>query len=235
MSDELSAVLHEFAAEHETPPILTGAEIRGRAVRRARRRAAGTLGACAAALAMVAFALTLDSAQDGTRRQVPTVPPAVPAPPAASAALSSPAVAVPVAGTIDLGRRTLTVGVRVMPMLLGWDRNSALKGPLTVYKKHAVKVLTVNRTDGTRYNAVVSYAVELRDAKNKPVYVGTALSHNVKGIRKYDTSSGWIALDQADAKWFYEDATTGSVLSDTGTASCSDSLLTRKCRLHGLS
>ncbi|MFJ3305881.1 L,D-transpeptidase [Streptomyces sp. NPDC086549] len=226
MSDELSSALREFAAEHETPAVVGGAEIRRRAVRRARRRVAGMLGAGAAALALVAFAWNLDLAGDGKQRQVPAAPPAVsahpsPSPSPTTSAVPSPtATPVLVVGTIDRGRRTLTVGGKVMPMGSGFDKNPTLRGPMTVYKKPGKTTLTVtNQTNGTRYNAVISYAVELRDAGNEPVYVGTAFAYNVKGIGKYDTSGGWIALDQADAKWFYDDVKTGGVLSVTGTAS----------------
>lgn len=233
MSDELSTALREFAAEHESPPVLSGAEVRRRAVRRTRRRLAGTLAAGAAALALVGFTLTLtlDSTANGKRHQPPAAPapapppPAAPSSPAPSPALSAvpsspaaPTAAVPVAGTIDRGRRTLTVGDRVMPMASGFDKSPAFNGPLTVYKKHADKTLTVtNGSDGLRYNAEIVYAVELRDAENQPVYVGTNLSYNTEGIGKYEAASGWIALDEADAKWFYGDARTGSVFSVTGT------------------
>jgi hypothetical protein len=225
LSAELSTALREFAAEHETPTVLTGAEVRGRSVRRTRRRVAGTLGAGAVALALMAFALTLnpDSEGEGKQRQVPAAPPAVPtsSPPAASATASSPAARGPVAGTVDLGKRILTIGDRVMPMTSGLTGSRKLVGPMTVYsRKPDNKVLNVNDpTYGTRYNAEMSLAVELLDANKEPVYVGAALSYNKKDLGKYATSGGWISLDPADAKWFYTNVKTGSVLSLTGTAS----------------
>jgi len=224
LSAELSTALREFAAEHETPTVLTGAEVRGRAVRRTRRRMAGTLGAGAVALALVAFALTLnpDSEGRGKQRQVPAAPPAVPSsPPAASGTASSPAARVPVTGTVDLGKRILSVGDRVMPMTSGLTDSRKFAGPMTVYsRKPDNKVLYVNDPAyGTRYNAEISLAVELLDADKEPVYVGAALSYNKKDLGKYATSGGWISLDPADAKWFYTNVKTGSVLSLTGTAS----------------
>lgn len=219
-SAELSTALHEFAAEHETPPVLTGAEVRGSAVRRARRRMAGTLAAGAVALALLAFALTLDLAEEGNQRQVPAASPAVPSTPATSGGASPLAPVVPITGTVDLRRRILTVGDRVMPLTKEFLNSPKIVGPMTVYKKHDTKVLTVtNPTDGAGYNAEVSLAVELRDANNEPVYVGVALSYKGKGFAKHDTSSGWIGLDVADAKWFYAYAKIGSVLSVTGTVS----------------
>ncbi|MGP4013024.1 hypothetical protein [Streptomyces sp. 4N124] len=218
---ELSTALHEFAEEHETPPVLTGAEVRGHAVRRARRRMAGTLAAGTAALALVAFALTLGSAEEGNHRQVPAATPAVPSPPPATSGEATPAL--PTSGTVDLDRGTLTVGDRVMTMTAGVADSRKLMGPLTVYRKLDSEVLPVtNATDGTRYNADVSLAVELRDADNQPFYVGAALSYEAKNMGKYDTTSGWISLDVADAKWFYTSVKTGGVLSVTGPASAAE-------------
>lgn len=222
MSDELSAALRQFATEQETAPVLTGAQVRGRAVRRARRRTAVTLGAATAVLALVALALVTDSAGDGKQRQIPAAPPTVPSPPPASAVPSVTAMPGPVTGTIDLGRGTLTVGDRVMPISMGFDRNPASKGPMTVYQKYVTKLLTVaNAANGTRYKAEISYAVELRGPGNEPVYVGAARSYTVEGIDKSDTGTGWITLNQSDAKWFYEQAETAGVLSIGDTASAS--------------
>ncbi|MPY60084.1 hypothetical protein [Streptomyces spongiae] len=62
---ELSTALRELAVTCATPPVVGGAEIRDRATRRRRRRrAAVTLGAGTAALALLAFALTLRFGED---------------------------------------------------------------------------------------------------------------------------------------------------------------------------
>lgn len=231
MSDELSAVLREFAAEAEqgARPVLTGAEVRGRAVRRARRRMAGTLGAVA--LALVGFALTLDLTGRDNGRQLPgaAVPaaPAVPSqslstppsPSAASAAVSTPVSAVPATGTLELTKRALFLGGRVMPLTLDSSNSPAFAGPLTVYGKHDTKVVTVtDSTDGVGLYTEVTLAVELRDADNTPVYVGIARSYKGKSLGKQGTdgTGGWIGLDGADAKWFYQDVKIGTVISVTG-------------------
>ncbi|WP_210585210.1 hypothetical protein [Streptomyces sp. GESEQ-35] len=215
-SAELSTALREFAAEHETPTVLTGAEVRGRAVRRARRRRAGTLAAGAAALALAAFALILDSTGEENQRRLPAATPAVPSP-AATSAVPSPAM--PVDGVIDLDRRTLTVGARVMAITKGLADSPRLVGPLTVFKRHDIKDPTVAApTAGARYSAEISLAVELRDANDEPVYVGVALTY-VKSDAKYDTRGNWIGLDPTDAKWFYSSVKAGSVLSVTATGS----------------
>ncbi|XUL89285.1 hypothetical protein ACQ86D_23780 [Streptomyces galilaeus] len=228
MSDELSVVLRELAAEQEARPVLTGAEVRGRAVRRARRRTAGMLGAGAVALALVGCALTLDLTGKENGRQLPgAAAPAVPsrsqsAPPspsAASAAVSTPVSAVPATGTLDLAKRALLVGGRVMPLTADSANSPVFVGPLTVYGKHGTKVLTVTEaTDGVGLYAEVTLAVELRDADDKPVYVGIARSYKGKSLGKQGTGA-WIGLDGADAKWFYQNAKIGSVLSITATKS----------------
>ncbi|WOX11214.1 hypothetical protein [Streptomyces sp. N50] len=235
MSDELSTALHELAADNESFPALSGAEVRGRAVRRGRRRMAGVLGAGAVACTLVAFALTVGfthSAEDGNGRQLPAathaepVPsPRVPSPRVTSPRVTSPEVVTPVprasvTGTVVLGKRALIVGGRVMPMTSGLPDSPEPTGPLTVYKKHETKVVTVtDLTGGVAYTTTISLAVELRDVNNEPVYVGIAFSSKEKSTGEQDTGAGWIGLDSADAKWFYEDAKIGSVLAVTGATS----------------
>ncbi|MCX5236006.1 hypothetical protein OG824_12425 [Streptomyces prunicolor] len=232
LSTELSAELRELAARQESRPVLTGAEIRGRAVRRGRRRVVGTLGAGAVAVALVASALTLGftgftgsegSSGDGNEGQLPAAThalPSHPSPRVTSGAASTPAPRAVAVGTVALGKRALIVGDRVMPLTSGLPDSRKLVGPLTVYKKHETKVVTVTElTDGTAYTTEVSLAVELRDAHNEPVYVGVAYSSKEKSTGKYGTGGSWMGLDPTDAKWFYEDAKIGSVLSVTGSMS----------------
>ncbi|WP_329254411.1 hypothetical protein OG223_28315 [Streptomyces sp. NBC_01478] len=238
MSDELSTALRELAVEQETRPVLTGAEIRGRAGRRARRRMAGTLGAGAVALALVASAVTLgftdfrgfsDPAGEGKPRQLPAATtPAVPSPRVTSGKTSAPEPRAPVTGTVALGKRALFVGDRVMPLTSSLPDSPKVVGPLTVYKKHTTKVVTVTvLTAGAAYTTEVSLAVELRDVHGEPVYVGLAFSYkgdsykegNGKDTGARDAGGGWIGLDSADAKWFYDNAKIGSVLSVTGSSS----------------
>ncbi|MBK3563562.1 hypothetical protein [Streptomyces sp. MBT62] len=234
-TDELSVALRELAAEQETRPVLTGAQVRGRAVRRARRRTAGMLGAGAMALALVGFALTLDLTGKDDDRQLPgAAAPAVPsqeqaqprspepspsAAASASAAVSTPVAAVPATGTLELTKRALYLGGRVMPLTLDSSNSPAFAGPLTVYGKHDTKVVTVtDSTDGVGLYTEVTLAVELRDADNTPVYVGVTRSYKGKSLGAQGTggTGGWIGLDGADAKWFYQDAKIGTVISVTG-------------------
>ncbi|MGW0835851.1 hypothetical protein [Streptomyces prunicolor] len=232
LSTELSAELRELAVRQESRPVLTGAEIRGRAVRRGRRRVVGTLGAGAVAVALVASALTLGftgftgsegSSGDGNEGQLPAATHALSSPPSprvTSGAASTPAPRAVAVGTVALGKRALIVGDRVMPLTSGLPDSRKLVGPLTVYKKHETKVVTVtDLSDGTAYTTEVSLAVELRDAHNEPVYVGVAYSSKEKSTGKYGTGGSWMGLDPTDAKWFYQDAKIGSVLSVTGSVS----------------
>jgi len=218
LSNELSAELRELAARQESRPVLTGAEVRGRAVRRGRRRVVGGLGAGAVAFAVIAFALTVGfthSDDEGNGRQLPAATHAdpVPSPRVTSTDASTPVPSAPVTGTVVLGKRVLIVGGRVMPMTSGLP-DSLATGPLTIYKKHETKVVTVtDLAGGVAYTTEVSLAVELRDTHDEPVYVGIALSSKEGSVGKHDTGAGWIGLDSADAKWFYEDAKIGSVFS----------------------
>lgn len=219
VSSEVSAELRELAARQESRPVLTGAEIRGRAVRRGRRRVVGGLGAGAVALAVIAFALTAGfthSDDDGNGRQLPAATHAdpVPSPRVTSTDASTPVPRKPVTGRVVLGKRVLIVGGRVMPMTSGLPDSPEPAGPLTVYKKHETKVVTVtDLAGGVAYTTEVTLAVELRDTHGEPVYVGIALSSKERSVGEQDTGAGWIGLDSADAKWFYQDAKIGSVFS----------------------
>ncbi|MEW1828301.1 hypothetical protein [Streptomyces sp. NPDC088196] len=222
---ELSIALHDLAARNETFPLLSGAEVRRRAVRRGRRRTAGVLGAGVVAFAGVALALTVGftgSDEDGNERQLPAATHAdpVPSPRVTSGGASTPAPRTPVTGTLALGKRVMVVGNRVMALTSGFSDGAEVVGPLTVYKRHETKVVTVtDLTGGTAYTTEVSLAVELRDAQDEPIYVGIARSYKEKAVGTQETGAGWIGLDSADAKWFYDDAKIGSVLSVTGTKS----------------
>jgi hypothetical protein len=229
-NSELSTVLHELAAHGETFPALTGAEVRGRAVRRARRRMAGTLGAVTAALALVAFALTQDltdsanssnPAGSGYSRQIPAATPPVPSASAPSAVASASVPRVAAGGSVDFRKRIMIVEKRIMALADGSPNTPKTMGLLTVYgRQSGVKILTVtDSTGGVRYNAEISFAVELRDAANEPVYVGAALGYDKENIGKYETGGGWINLDASDAKWFYTAVKNGTVIEVIGAKS----------------
>ncbi|MGW1779352.1 hypothetical protein ACWCQQ_09445 [Streptomyces sp. NPDC002143] len=235
LSTELSTALRELAAQAEAPPVLSGAEVRARAVRRARRRLAGTLGATATALALVAFALTADFTAHEDGKGAPTgtgagaggqslTPPATPADPSPSPPLSSSpplspppspspspsvSVPVPVVGTLDFDRRTLTVKDQVLLMSSEYVDSAGLTGPLTVYGTYDAKALVVtDLTDGTRHVLEMTYAVELRDARNERLYVGFNSAYDVQKAED-DDSNSWVELEQGDAKWFHAVATAG--------------------------
>ncbi|MER6953738.1 hypothetical protein [Streptomyces sp. NPDC000618] len=229
LSAELSTALRELAAQAETPPVLSGAEVRARAVRRARRRLAGTLGATATALALVAFALTANftahedgkgaatGAGAGRQSQTPSATPAdpSPSPPSLSSppSSSSPSVSVPVpvVGTLDLVRRTLTVKDQVLRMSSEYFDSAGLTSPLTVYRTYDAKPLVVtDLTDGTRHVLEMMYAVELRDARDERVYIGFDNAYDVQKPEGDESGSSWIGLAQADAKWFHGLATVGT-------------------------
>ncbi|MET8981372.1 hypothetical protein ABZX85_37825 [Streptomyces sp. NPDC004539] len=213
MSDELTRALHELASARETPPTVTGPEIRARATRRARRRTTVALSATAAAVALLAFGLIRATETPAPRDHSPAAPPAASAVPTPTL---SPSVvtALPSAGTIDLKANTLTVGDRVMKVVTGFDQPLKLNGPLTIAQKPGAKTLTVsNGSDGTRYNAVLSAAVELLDADRRPVYLGATDSYGTDGIATHETADGWLTLGSTDAKWFYGAAEPGTVIA----------------------
>ncbi|MGW2050636.1 hypothetical protein ACWCPF_36490 [Streptomyces sp. NPDC001858] len=220
-SAELSIALREFAAQAETAPVLSGAEVRARAVRRARRRLTAALGATATALALVAFALTADFTADedgkrtgtgtgaavGKQRETPSAKPAGPPP--------SPSAPVPVpVGTLDLDRRTLTVEDRTLGLSSEYIDPAGLTGPLTVYRKYDTKALTVtDLSDGSRHVLDITYAVELRDARDQRVYVGFSFAFDVHKDDAGGDGHSWIDLKRSDAEWFHTVATTGTSFS----------------------
>ncbi|QNP71286.1 hypothetical protein IAG44_18820 [Streptomyces roseirectus] len=215
MSDELTRALQELASAHETPPPVTGPAIRARARRRARRSTAVALGGAATAVALLAFAVTRNAEEPAPRNHPPAAAPVTPAtPPLVPSPTPSPTRAVPAVGEIDLTRHTLTVGGRTLKLATGFDKLPRITGPLTVDQKSGTRTLTVtNAADGTRYNAVITAVVELRDATGRSVYIGASDSYNADDIGTHELADGWLALDQADAKWFYGEANPGAVLA----------------------
>ncbi|MGW0766137.1 hypothetical protein [Streptomyces sp. NPDC002676] len=206
MSDELSAALRELAATHAAAPVVGGAEIRDRAMRRRRRRrAVATLGAGAAALALLGFALTLHlggNTDHSADRRTPAVTRPGSAPPSA-------ATPAPVSGTLDLPRRTLTFGGHVMPILSKLDVPLEFTSPMTVVAKPVRGELTSDALSNGRAVVNVPYAVELRAGADQPLYVGT-FSPQLKAL-----SDGWIGLAPEDASWFFARVRLGDTISVT--------------------
>ncbi|MFJ2891466.1 hypothetical protein ACIO53_36035 [Streptomyces sp. NPDC087305] len=234
---ELSVALRQFAARNETYSPLTGAQVRGRAARRARRRVTGILVAATAAVALVAYASTLDltdssnprhstqPAAPGYENGIPaattTAETPVPSPATPSVEPSTPVRANPVVGTLSLDKRVMFIGKRIISLSNSSTNTPKFTGPLTVYDRRPdIKLVSVaNPADGSRYNAEISYAVELRDADNTPVYVGAALRYDKENVGGSGGSGGWIDLSASDAKWFYTSMKTGTSLAVTGTLS----------------
>ncbi|MFJ8138457.1 hypothetical protein [Streptomyces sp. NPDC096013] len=232
---ELSLALRQFAARNETHSPLTGAQVRVRATRRARRRVTGIVVAATAAVALVAYASTLDltdssnprhstqPAAPGYENGIPaaTTMAATPVPSASTPARepSTTAQATPVVGTLNLGKRVMFVGKRIIPLSSGVINISKFTGPLTVYDRRPDLTLAAvtGPADGSRYNAEISYAVELRDADNTPVYVGASLGFDKQNAGRPGVSGGLIEVSSADAKWLYASMKTGTSLSVTGT------------------
>ncbi|MGW1610727.1 hypothetical protein ACWCQZ_15175 [Streptomyces sp. NPDC002285] len=224
MSDELSAALRELAAAEATQPAAFGAEIRGRALRRRRRRrVAATLGAGTAGLTALAVALTLHLGGTPDHQDRLHPPAATPAEPP----LPSPTTPEPVSGTLDLPGRTLTFGGRPMPIL--WE--SAREAPatpttsMTVVAKQEQRDLPVDIPSKDRAMVDVPYVVELRDGSDQPLYVGS-FTAQLKSLTGFRVGGTLIALGPEDAKSFYArvgvgeriSVTTGATPTSTPTA-----------------
>ncbi|MFJ7075439.1 hypothetical protein [Streptomyces sp. NPDC098781] len=216
MSDELSAALRELAEHGATPPAVDGAGIRVRATRRRRRRTAVVLGTGTAAL--VLLGLALKPALDGQADQ--PVTPRIPAaegtvsPPDPSAPPSpSSSAPDPVAGTLSLPERTLTVDGRLLPVLSVSDDRSGLTGPLTVTAKDTTRDLPVDVPGKESGKVSVPYVVELRDAEGRFLHIGTYTKELDLGA--YSAADDWIALGPEDAKWFYSGVRPGDRIALT--------------------
>ncbi|MGW3668531.1 L,D-transpeptidase [Streptomyces sp. NPDC005141] len=203
MSDELTSELRELAAEGEQPPTLTGAEIRGRAVRRRRHRRT----ALAAAGASVAGALALVVAASlggGPDREPP---------PAASPTVTpSPSPTATPDATVDLGRHVLSVAGRRLPITAGTVKTPTRTGRMTVLAKKAVDVLTARDVGfSDKYDLKTPWVILLGASDGSENFIAT-MTYDEKAPGSYDRTSGWIGLRQADAKWLYQQLSPGAVI-----------------------
>ncbi|WP_329533248.1 L,D-transpeptidase [Streptomyces sp. NBC_01450] len=210
MSDELASGLRELAQDAETPPSLSGAEIRLRAVRRRRfRRTAVTVaGACAAASLALVVALNLTGGDREDRPSPaasPTAPPSTPAPTRTPAG--------PVA-TVDLARRVLTVAGRELPISSGSVRYPTATGRMTVVTKEEMKAEPMF---SGKYVEKVAWAIGLRAADGTTNVIG-ALTSDEKAPGNYDVTSGWIGLRREDAQWLYEQLAPGAAIEIEGAS-----------------
>ncbi|MFI6335998.1 L,D-transpeptidase [Streptomyces sp. NPDC050535] len=210
MSDELTsglvAELRELAATGETPPPLSGAEIRGRAVRRRRHRRTAVTAVGASALAALALvvSLNLGGGTDGhaTPAASPTGTPSIPAPADA---------------TVDLSRRVMTVAGRELPLSSGASKTPTATGRMTVTGKKSTNVVPGDDLVDSTYDLKVFWYVELRAPDGTTNYIA-ALSFDEMAPGNYDRTSGWIGLRSTDAQWLYGQLAVGSVIDVEGIA-----------------
>ncbi|MGW4168092.1 hypothetical protein ACWEGX_14280 [Streptomyces chartreusis] len=213
MSDELSAALRELAATQATAPVVDGAGIRARAIRRRRRRRTAVgLGAGTVALAVVGFAVDLNLAGG------PDHTPANRIPPAASHSGSTPPpkatpTPTPAAGTLDLLRFTLTVDGQDLPVVSKYADRTGFSGPLTVVARHASRDLPFEARTKRPVKVNVPYVVELRDTEDRPFYIGAFTKPLAVG--DFEPRSDWIGLGTEDAAWFYARTRVGDTLAVT--------------------
>ncbi|MDC0769553.1 hypothetical protein [Streptomyces sp. HD] len=221
MSDELSAALRELAAAQQAPPVVGGAEIRDRAIRRRRRRrTAYALGAGTASVALLAFALTLDLAGNADQRpgsRPPAVTPPATAPPSSTTPAPAPEhepKSVPASGTLDLRKHTLTLADRTMPILSEFVSELDSKGPMKVVAKRRGERLPFDMPPDGRTMVHVSYVVELRDGAGRPHFV-SLFAPQLKALSDDGGKSSWLGLGEKDAAWFYDRVRVGDAFSVT--------------------
>ncbi|WP_405924656.1 L,D-transpeptidase family protein [Streptomyces sp. NBC_00035] len=206
MSDELTSELRELAATGETPPPLSGAEIRGRAVRRRRHRrtAAAVVGASAAAALALVVILNLggDTERHPSPAASPTGTPTTPATPDAS---------------VDLFRRVVTVAGRELPLSSGSPLTPTRAGRMTVTAKVTMKLVPAEELRFEGYDMKLPWFIELRASDGKTNYIA-GLTYDEKAPGYYNTTSGWIGLRENDAEWLYGQLKEGSVVDIEGAA-----------------
>ncbi|MCX4235625.1 L,D-transpeptidase [Streptomyces ortus] len=211
---ELSVALRELAQDHETPLVVTGAEIRRRAVRRRRRRkaslaAVGTAGA--GALAALLLALVLTDGEDAR-----SVPPAasygVKTPP--TNAQPSPVV---VAATVDLDRRTLIAGGRTVPISAGTGDAPTPTGLMTITAKYPATMVPGAVAGWHEYEVKAAWVMRLRGPDDRTNYL-LALGWDEKAPGTYDATGGAIGLRTVDAMWLYKTLKPGAVVEVVGSA-----------------
>jgi hypothetical protein len=204
VSDELASGLRELAQGAETPPSVSGAEIRQRSVRRRRRRrtAVTVAGACAAASLALVVVLNLTG---GDREDRPS-PAASPTAPPSSSSPAAPDA------TVDLSRRMLTAAGRELPISSGSVRYPTAGGRMMVVSKDSVKALSLF---AGKYMEKVAWVIGLRAADGTTNFVGT-LTGDEKAPGHYDVTTGWIGLRRADAVWLYKQLEPGAVIEIRG-------------------
>ncbi|WP_406331500.1 L,D-transpeptidase [Streptomyces sp. NBC_00203] len=208
MSDELTSGLRELAAEGETLPVLSGAEIRGRAVRRRRRRRTSVAVAGASAAVALALVVAVNLGGGHTERRPspaasPTGTPSLPATPDA---------------TVDLSRRVISVAGRELPLSSGSEWAPTGTGRMMVIAKEPAKVLPATEAGfKVAYDLKVPWVIEFSTSDGTANYIA-GLTYDEKAPGNYDRTTGWIGLRTADAKWLYAQLQLGSLIDIEGTA-----------------
>ncbi|MFC4465991.1 L,D-transpeptidase [Streptomyces xiangluensis] len=207
---KLALALHEWAHDHENPPPVPGAEIRRRAVRRRRRRHASlaTVGASAVAAVSVVLSMAFTGGKEGHHSRPPAATLKAPGP-------SSAAASVP-AATVNLSRRELVVGGRVLPISAGAAKTPTPTGRMTVTGKYEVAALPTDTLGlGRRYETKAPWVIRLRTPQNRTNYI-VALTLDEKAPGNYDSTTGWIGLRRDDAEWLYRRLDPGAVVAVVG-------------------
>ncbi|MGW6530684.1 L,D-transpeptidase [Streptomyces venezuelae] len=201
MPDDLTSALHDLAADRATPPPVSGAEIRRRAVLRGRRRRAVAAGAtlATAAVAVTVVAGLLTGPDDGPR------PHRKPAPVATDSAREP-------AATVDLSRHRMTLEGRELPVSAGTSAHPTPTGRMTVVATYPKKRMTGENVSLDDYDLTLPWVVELRTPDGGTNYV-VALTYNEKAPGHMDVTKGWIGLREDDARTFHESVEPGDVIT----------------------
>ncbi|GHE04093.1 L,D-transpeptidase [Streptomyces alanosinicus] len=220
---ELSGALRTLAEEHQVAAPVPGAEIRRRAVRRGRRRRTAVALAGVTAAAALAVTLTAGLGHHSDAGPGRRATPATGLSPRPSPAPSRTA---PADAVVDLTKLTMTVDGRVLAISPGVPKAPTPTGRFTVIGKSPVRPLKtgtdgdgVSGSGGTGSGAAevsAPWAIELLSARTRKVTFAIALTFDPKAPGNYATTTGWIGLRPADAKWLYTRLAKGSVVLVTG-------------------
>lgn len=200
MSDDVSAALHDLAADHRTPPPVPGAEIRRRAVlRRRRRRTAVVAGALGTAAVAVTVTVGLLSGSDSRPDRTP-----------APVATEGPRKAV---ATVDLSLHRMTLGDKTLPVSAGSAQHPTPTGRMTVVAVHREKRMPAGGSGlGGEYDLRLPWVVELRTDDGRTNYL-VALTYDEKAPGVRDITRGWIGLRTDDARRLHDRLEPGDVIT----------------------
>ncbi|MEU5704806.1 L,D-transpeptidase [Streptomyces aurantiacus] len=210
----LAVALRELTQDHETPPTVSGSEIRRRAVRRRRRRkaalaTAGTAGVGALAL-VLAVAFTGGEHGERSRSTRPAAGYGEPTP-----SVTAGPVPATVAATVDLGRRQLVAEGRTVPISSGTEKSPTATGLMTVTAKYRSAAVPADVAGWSTYDMKASWVMRLRGPGDRTNYL-LSLDWDQKAPGSYDITGGAIGLQREDAMWLYEMLRPGAVVEVVG-------------------